>query len=200
MHDHHYPKPLFVAEFGVPTSWGDAHIAFFSGMDHGGHDEETQGRYAARMFHNLAQAGCGGGALFGWIDEWWKTCWITTELDFPADRRYRWHNVTSPEQNFGLIAFDEDPPPFAPVPLTGSPGPVQGVSWAATHRFFELEIATDPAQRPLVIGLDTHRTNWSGIECGETVLPDGTAHPGAQRTGVGARRPGPGSTLRDAGL
>jgi hypothetical protein len=65
---HYYPKPLFVAQFGVPTSWGDAHIAFFSGMDHGGHDEETQGRYAVRIFHNLAQAGCAGGALLEWID------------------------------------------------------------------------------------------------------------------------------------
>jgi hypothetical protein len=39
---HYFPKPLVVAEVGVPSSWGNAHYAQ-SGMNHGGQDEAQQG-------------------------------------------------------------------------------------------------------------------------------------------------------------
>jgi hypothetical protein len=169
LHDHYYPKPLFIAEFGVPSSWGDAHVAQ-SGMDHGGHDEVAQGRYGARLFHNQAEAGCAGGALFAWIDEWWKNTWITQYLDFPIDRRPLWLNVTAPEQNFGLIAFDDPPPSMAPAPLTGATGPVSNFVWGVSGRFFHLEFDTDTAARPLVIGFDTYADDR-----GETILPGGVA-------------------------
>ena len=45
---HYFPKPLLIAEVGVPTSWGDAHFAQ-SGMDHGGQDEIKQGNDDVRL-------------------------------------------------------------------------------------------------------------------------------------------------------
>jgi hypothetical protein len=168
LRNHYYPKPLIIAEFGVPSSWGNAHVAQ-SGMHHGGHDEVAQGHYAVRMFDNMAEAGCAGGALFAWIDEWWKNTWITEFLEFPLLSRPIWLNVTAPEQNFGLIAFDEAPPIFEPVPFTGEGSTIRGLRWAATHRFFHLEIDTDTQRWPLVIGFDTY-----GDDVGETVLPGGT--------------------------
>ena len=168
LRNHYYPKPLIIAEFGVPSSWGDAHVAQ-SGMNHGGHDEVEQGHYAVRMFDNMVEAGCAGGALFAWIDEWWKNTWITEFLEFPLLSRPRWLNVTAPEQNFGLIAFDEAPPVLEQVPLAGEGGAIRGLRWAASSRFFHLEIDTDTEQWPLVIGFDTY-----GDGVGETVLPGGT--------------------------
>jgi hypothetical protein len=155
LRNHYYPKPLIIAEFGVPSSWGDAHVAQ-SGMNHGGHDEVAQGHYAVRMFDNMVEAGCAGGALFAWIDEWCKNTWITEFLEFPLLSRPRWLNVTAPEQNFGLIAFDEPLPVFEQVPLVGAGGAIRGLRWAATSRFFHLEIDTETQQWPLVIGFDTY--------------------------------------------
>jgi len=168
LRNHYYPQPLLIAEFGVPSSWGDAHVAH-SGMDHGGHDEVAQGHYAVRMFENMAEAGCAGGALFAWIDEWWKNTWIAEFLDFPLLSRKRWLNITAPEQNFGLIAFDEAAPTLLPTAMTGSSGPIRSVSWAPSASFFHFEIDTDTTQWPLVIGFDTY-----GDDVGETVLPEGT--------------------------
>ncbi len=165
---HYHPIPLFIAEFGVPSSWGSAHVAQ-SGMHHGGHDETTQGRYAVRMFRNIAAAGCIGGALFAWSDEWWKNSWVTEEIDLPIDRRPLWLNITAPEENYGLIAFDDAPPVMGEAATEGTPGPVDGLLWAASNRFFHLEIATEPAALPIVVGFDTYRD-----DAGETVLPDGT--------------------------
>lgn len=173
LRNHYYPKPLVIAEFGVPSSWGNAHVAH-SGMHHGGHDEASQGHYAVRMFDNIAEAGCAGGALFAWIDEWWKNTWITEFIEFPLISRPRWLNVTAPEQNFGLIAFDDAPPELLPVPWEGPDGEVRELRWAATHRFFHLEVVTasPTPQFPLVIGFDTY-----GDDLGETVLPGGTSTP-----------------------
>lgn len=174
---HYDPMPLFVAEFGVPSSWGNAHEAS-SGMSHGGHDEEAQGLYAVRLFENITDIGCAGGSLFAWIDEWWKNTWVTDELDFaspPFARRSRrplWHNILDPEQNFGLVAFDEAPTVMTPVELAGFPGPLASVAWAVTHRFLLLELNTDTTQWPLVIGFDTYRD-----DLGESVLPGGRPSP-----------------------
>ncbi|HRZ79772.1 MAG TPA: family 2 glycosyl transferase, partial [bacterium] len=108
--EHYKDSPLLIAEFGVPSSIGNAHFSV-SGMHHGGHDETAQGNYIKRMFETIRDTGCAGGMYFAWIDEWWKRTWITDELDFPPERRPLWHNITAPEQNFGLIAFEPESGP-----------------------------------------------------------------------------------------
>jgi len=103
---HYTNYPIMVAEFGVPTSWGNARFSF-SGMHHGGMTEEEQGKYTMRMFRNIYDTGYCGGVVFAWMDEWFKTTWITNPMT--SSRRNLWHNITSPENNYGLIHFVPNP-------------------------------------------------------------------------------------------
>lgn len=167
---HYYPKPLIVAEVGVPSSWGNAHFAH-SGMNHGGQDEVTQGQHDVRVFRNNFEAQTGGAILFAWIDEWWKRTWIVDELALPRDRYKLWHNVTSPEQNFGLLGFELDPPNFDMFPKTTGAGRVAELRASADAEFFHVRLSlTKPLGdgEVMVIGYDTHDDAR-----GESVLPDG---------------------------
>lgn len=165
----HYAKvPFVVAEFGVPSSWGNAHYAH-SGMDHGGHDEAEQGQMAGRMLQNIYDAKAAGGIWFAWMDEWWKSTWIVDPLQFPRESTPFWHNVTSPEENFGLIAFDLGLPAFQT--LQEGSGRVQKVDVAADAEFFHARLTLGSALNEgesLSIGFDTYRN-----DLGESQLPGG---------------------------
>lgn len=167
---HYDGIPVVIGEFGTPSSWGNAHFSQ-TGMHHGGHDETATGHYAARMIANLYESGCAGGAYFAWMDEWWKRTWITDELDFPRERRYRWHNLTAAEQNFGLIAFDVGPPAFDGQPAFEGVGRVEQLRFAANAEAVHIEVTFTEPLAPgerLVLGFDTYRD-----DLGESVLPDG---------------------------
>jgi len=110
----HYNHPIMVAEFGVPTSWGNARYSH-SGMHHGGLNEKEQGEYTMRMFHNIYDTRYCGGIVFAWADEWFKTTWVTHPLT--SSRRLLWHNIVSPENNYGLIHFTPNPIFYDPVKI-----------------------------------------------------------------------------------
>ena len=166
----HYENiPLVVAEFGVPSSWGSAHLSP-SGMHHGGLSEEQQGIFGLRMLDNIREAGCAGGIQFSLIDEWFKQTWITNPL---SDRTHRhlWHNIAAPEQNFGILAYAPPPEPYS---LTGSwPGKtVEKVRVLADYTFFRIRLymkSEEYTGDTLWLGLDTYE---AGL--GESVLPDGS--------------------------
>ncbi|ELZ40251.1 hypothetical protein C463_15060 [Halorubrum californiense DSM 19288] len=107
--------PLLVAEFGVPSSRGisqrDVH-----GRDQGRHTETEQGGILAAMYEDIREADTAGGIVFSWHDEWFKRTWNFAPFSDP-NRRPFWSNVQTPEQRFGLLAFD----PANAVPLDGSP-------------------------------------------------------------------------------
>lgn len=170
--EHYGDIPVVIGEFGVPTSWGNAHYGQ-NGMHHGGHDEALAGFYMGRMFHNIRDAKTAGGVAFAWMDEWWKRTWITDELDFPRNRRFLWHNVTAAEQNFGLLAFGLGEPSFVELARPPRGGAVTAVFVAADASFFHLRLElTQPFESTdrLEIGFDTYRD-----DLGESVLPSGTA-------------------------
>jgi len=165
----HYPGvPLIVAEFGVPSSWGSGHLSP-SGMHHGGLSEEQQGHYIKRMFGNIEESDCAGGIQFSLIDEWFKQTWITNPLS-NKEFRHLWHNITSPEQNFGILAYAPPPEPFT---VTGSysDSPIARVEVHSDYTFFRIKvhIKTDQYREDtLWVALDTYESNL-----GESVLPDG---------------------------
>ncbi|MFC7056913.1 hypothetical protein [Halovenus salina] len=106
--------PVLVAEFGVPSSRGIAHKNVH-GRHQGRHTEQEQGEIVAAMFEDIEHADTAGGILFSWQNEWFKRTWNLASRSVPG-RRPHWSNVETPEQRFGLLAFD----PVERPPLDGS--------------------------------------------------------------------------------
>ena len=165
----HYNRiPLLIAEFGVPSSWGTGHQSP-SGMDHGGLSEEEQGEYTVRMFDNLTASGCAGGIQFSLIDEWFKQTWITNPYSNAAYRHF-WHNITAPEQNFGILAYAPPPEPFL---KTGSysGSSLSEVKVVSDYTFFRIRLQMKTELflgDTLWVALDTYESNL-----GESILPNG---------------------------
>lgn len=170
LRNHYSGIPLVIAEFGASSSWGIAHYAQ-SGINHGGSTEVEQGEAYLRMFKNLQEAGITGGIQFAWMDEWFKRTWITDPLDYMADRRILWQNITSAEQNFGLVGFKKKGDETADWETICGTCPVQKVEAGADFAFFHLKFTIDKPLIPsdtLWLALDTYADSL-----GETILPNG---------------------------
>lgn len=176
---HYAGVPLVIGEFGVPSSWGSAHQSF-SNMDHGGYSEEQQGEKNIRMMHNIIDEGCAGGFMFSWMDEWFKPTWIVSYLEafgFKSDgeivsTRQLWHNLLSPEQNFGLVTFDQkDIPPYIDYQKNNPSGPIGKIEATHDNSQFYLNILTSSNINPgdtIMIAFDTY-----SAATGESTLPNG---------------------------
>jgi hypothetical protein len=169
--------PLIIAEFGVPSSWGNAHNSY-SGMPHGGLSEKQQGESNIRLLKNIINAGCGGGFMFAWMDEWFKSTWIVQYLEAYGfvsgsnlvPTRQLWHNLVSPEQNFGLITFDPAGASEWYDFAVTSPG-VTGIRAAHDNSFLFIEINTGYEAADgdtLLLAIDTYL-----MDTGEGMLPGG---------------------------
>lgn len=112
--EHHGRQPVLVAEFGMSTSRGVAHLQP-EGLHHGGQHEPEAMQQVARMARNIHDAGMAGGLVFEFMDEWFKGTWSTSPFEVPEDHRAHWFNAESPEQAYGLWANR----PAAPVSMTG---------------------------------------------------------------------------------
>jgi len=166
---HYTNHPIMIAEFGVPTSWGNARFSF-SGMHHGGLTEEEQGKYTMRMFNNIYDTRYCGGVAFSWMDEWFKTTWITNPMS--SARRNLWHNITSPENNYGLIQFVPNPEYYNSKKTQNyNLDKISNTSIWHNFAFFNVETTL---KSPLVTGdtiwiaFDTYKRNM-----GESTLPNG---------------------------
>ena len=102
--EHHAGMPILVTEFGVPSSWGLAHLGPL-GRDQGGHSEKRQGEINAQLLREIHQEGYAGAILFAWQDEWFKKTWNTMDFEIPADRRALWLNVLTNEKLFGVLGM-----------------------------------------------------------------------------------------------
>lgn len=119
---HHPDMPVLIAEYGLPASRGSAHLQP-QGWHHGGHTEAGVAAANARLTREIADAGMAGGALFAWIDEWFKRNWLVTDFELPGDRNRLWLNRLDPEQMYGAIAIE-------PVPaVTGATAEARSAAW-----------------------------------------------------------------------
>lgn len=175
----YYDIPLIIAEFGVPSSWGSAHQSF-SKMNHGGYSEQEQGEKNIRLLKNIINSGCGGGFMFGWIDEWFKPTWIVLYLEafgtlsdnVMIPTRQLWHNLVSPEQNFGLISFDEEVAnDFVTLSTDNQNGPIRKIESYHDNSYFYVSIessGTFSAGDTIMVAFDTYLK-----DTGESRLPNG---------------------------
>ena len=105
--NHFSGMALLIVEYGIPTSSGVSHLQPF-GWNEGGLSEQEQGEALARMTRNIAEAGCAGGVVFEWQDEWYRAGWLAGPFARPADRRALWNNRMDPNQGFGVWTYDPD--------------------------------------------------------------------------------------------
>ncbi|MGB8491813.1 MAG: T9SS type A sorting domain-containing protein [Bacteroidales bacterium] len=177
--DHYSGIPVVIAEFGVPSSWGSAHQSY-SNMNHGGNSEQQQGEKDMRLMRNILDAGCAGGFMFSWMDEWFKPTWIVSYLEAygivsegaTVPTRQLWHNLASPEQNFGLLRFEESSvEPFVSYTTDKPSGPVKKLSATNDNSCFYLEIESlNQLQEgdTVMIAFDSYLASL-----GESQLPNG---------------------------
>jgi tetratricopeptide (TPR) repeat protein len=99
---HHRTIPTVIAEYGVPSSRGVAHL-HPQGWSHGGHDERAMAAIDARLTREIRESGAAGAVIFAWLDEWFKKNWIVIEYEIPLENTRLWHNIMDAEQNYGIL-------------------------------------------------------------------------------------------------
>jgi len=165
--------PLVIAETGVPSSWGNAKFAF-SGMDHGGHSEENQGKWNARIIDNVYTSGCAGALMFEWIDEWWKRAWTNDELTYPRENYNLWHDITNPEENFGMIKFIPTENEYEDIYT--SEGGIKVVKSMANETYLNIKIQFEndiKRGNHIEIGFDTYNDSENDQILGKKELKNG---------------------------
>jgi tetratricopeptide (TPR) repeat protein len=176
----HRGMPLIVSEYGVPASWGPAHLQP-QGFHHGGLTEEAMAQVDRRLTLDLAEAGMAGGALFAWIDEWFKRNWLVTDFELPQDRNRLWYNRLDAEQHYGVVAMDAAAPvPGAALaqrkaawdtvpPLYQGPGGTVRAAWDAAYLWILVDVPDRGPGDRLTVGLDVIAPEagdrrWPGAE------------------------------------
>lgn len=104
LNDHH-TMPVVISEFGVSTGRGMAHRDVNTGRNQGNMSEQEQGQALVDCWKDIKAAGCNGGCVFSWQDEWFKRTWNTMHV-VDLKRTPYWSDYQTNEQYFGLLSFD----------------------------------------------------------------------------------------------
>lgn len=101
----HHTMPVVISEFGVSTGRGMAHRDRNTGRNQGNLSEREQGQALVDCWTDIKAAGCSGGCVFSWQDEWFKRTWNTMHA-VDLKRTPYWSDYQTNEQYFGLLSFD----------------------------------------------------------------------------------------------
>jgi hypothetical protein len=149
---HHAGRPLLIAEYGVPSSRGLAHLQP-EGMNHGGHDEQAMAAIDVRLTREIREAGLAGGVLFAWIDEWFKHNWAVVDFEKPAERNHLWLNAMDAEQHYGLLGQYAGPERTMPE-LGGDPARWRALPVLEGNDSLRLRVGSDEAYLYLALQID----------------------------------------------
>lgn len=101
----HHQMPVVISEFGVSTGRGMAQIDANTNRNQGHMSESEQGEALILCWEDIQAAGCAGGCVFAWQDEWFKRTW-NTMYAVDLKRTPYWSDYQTNEQYFGLLSFD----------------------------------------------------------------------------------------------
>ncbi len=101
----HHNMPVVISEFGVSTGRGMAHRDYNTKRNQGQMSEGEQGEALVKCWEDIMEAGCNGGCIFTWQDEWFKRTWNTMHAVDLTKTPY-WSDYQTNEQYFGLLSFD----------------------------------------------------------------------------------------------
>ena len=101
----HHTMPVVISEFGVSTGRGMAHRDQNTNRNQGKMSEQEQGQALIDCYEDITAAGCAGGCVFSWQDEWFKRTW-NTMYAVDLKRTPYWSDYQTNEQYFGLLSFD----------------------------------------------------------------------------------------------
>ncbi len=101
----HHTVPVVISEFGVSTGRGIAQIDSHTARNQGHMSESEQGQALVDCWSDIMTAGCAGGCVFTWQDEWFKRTWNTMHA-VDLRRTPYWSDYQTNEQYFGLLSFD----------------------------------------------------------------------------------------------
>ncbi|HTR20431.1 MAG TPA: tetratricopeptide repeat protein [Gemmatimonadales bacterium] len=170
LHRHYAGRPVLIAEYGVPSSRGVAHLQP-EGMHHGGHDEAEMAAIDVRLTTEIREAGLAGGIIFAWLDEWFKHNWAVIDFEVPKDRNRLWFSPMDAEQNYGLLGQYAGDSARDPV-LGGDPARWQGLPFRQGNDTLQVRVgqneayvylaiagraAAAPDSARYLIGIDTYR-------------------------------------------
>lgn len=101
----HHTIPVVISEFGVSTGRGMAQRDYNTNRNQGNMSEQEQGQAVIDCYEDIMAAGCAGGCIFTWQDEWFKRTWNTMQSVDLENTPY-WSDYQTNEQYFGLLSFD----------------------------------------------------------------------------------------------
>jgi hypothetical protein len=161
---HHRNVPTLIAEYGVPSSRGLAHL-HPQGWSHGGHDEREMAAIDARLTREIRESGAAGAIVFAWMDEWFKKNWMVVDYEIPLDNTRLWHNVMDAEQNYGLLAMDagraKERPRLGGEPALWRGLPVVGQGRNSSGTLGQLRAGADESYVYLAVELSPGKFPWA---------------------------------------
>lgn len=101
----HHSMPVVISGFGASSARTLSAEEKGLGRNMGRLNETQQGEAVISMYDDIRKAGCAGGIIYEWQDEWYKTTWNCVAGVNSEDSPY-WVNRQSCDAFYGLLAFE----------------------------------------------------------------------------------------------
>lgn len=101
----YHTMPVVISEFGIPTSRGMSQEDLSTNRNRGRMSEEEQAEGLVECWQDIKDAGCSGGMVFSWQDQWDKRTWNTMHA-VDLDNMAYWSDWQTNEQSMGILTFD----------------------------------------------------------------------------------------------